>query len=176
MDGVPASHYPRWVRRLAGATAPDQNRSCKSTLERSRCEDQFRTHPEPHHLRGSLDSPQHVRGLAAALPGRLGSAAHDRGQTRRSAGHRRAPDDRRRAARFQERLLPPGRATLRASGPAVSERVSHGLSCVRQAAKGRRQERFAALLHHASVSLPRDSFYVLKRQAAAGVDGMTWKE
>jgi retron-type reverse transcriptase len=54
--------------------------------------------------------------------------------------------------------------------------VSQGLSGVRQAAKERKQERFTALLHHASVGLLRDSFYALKRQAAPGVDGMTWKE
>jgi RNA-directed DNA polymerase len=56
------------------------------------------------------------------------------------------------------------------------KRVSQGLSGVRQAAKERRQERFTALLHHLSVGLLRDSFYALKRQAAPGVDGMTWKE
>ena len=56
------------------------------------------------------------------------------------------------------------------------ERVSQGLSGVRQAARERRQERFTALLHHLSVDLLRDSFYVLKRQAAPGVDGVRWKE
>jgi RNA-directed DNA polymerase len=56
------------------------------------------------------------------------------------------------------------------------ERVSQGLSGVRQAAKGRRQEQFTALLHHLTVGLLRDSFYALKRQAAPGVDGVTWKE
>src|SRR5215470_12057682 len=56
------------------------------------------------------------------------------------------------------------------------ERVSQGLRGVRQAAKERRQERFTALLHHMSVGLLRDSFYALKRKAAPGVDGMTWKE
>ncbi len=57
------------------------------------------------------------------------------------------------------------------------ERVSQGLSGVRQAAKERRQERFiTALLHHVSVGLLQDSFYALKRQAAPGVDGVTWKE
>jgi retron-type reverse transcriptase len=54
--------------------------------------------------------------------------------------------------------------------------VSQGLSGVRQAAKERRQERFTALLHHLSIGLLRDSFYALKRQAAPGVDGVTWKE
>ena len=56
------------------------------------------------------------------------------------------------------------------------ERVSQGLSGVRQTAKERSQERFTALLHHMSVDLLRDSFFLLKRQAAPGVDGVTWKE
>ncbi len=56
------------------------------------------------------------------------------------------------------------------------KRVSQGLSGVRQTAKERRQERFTALLHHLSVNLRRDSFFLLKRQAAPGVDGVTWKE
>ena len=55
-------------------------------------------------------------------------------------------------------------------------RVSQGLRGVRQAARERKQERFTALLHHLSVDLLRDSFFALKRQAAPGVDGVTWKE
>ena len=54
--------------------------------------------------------------------------------------------------------------------------MSQGLSGVRQAARERKQERFTALLHHLTVTLLRDSFYALKRQAAPGVDGVTWKE
>jgi group II intron reverse transcriptase/maturase len=56
------------------------------------------------------------------------------------------------------------------------KRVSQGLRGVRQAAKERKQEQFTALLHHLNVNLLRDSFYALKRQAAPGVDGVTWKE
>ncbi len=56
------------------------------------------------------------------------------------------------------------------------ERVSQGLSGVREAAQRRRQERFTALLHHVTVDLLRASFYALKRQAAPGVDGVTWQE
>src|ERR1700692_741560 len=56
------------------------------------------------------------------------------------------------------------------------ERVSQGLSGVRVAAKKRRQERFTALLHHVSADLLLDSYYALKRQAAPGVDGVTWQE
>ncbi len=54
--------------------------------------------------------------------------------------------------------------------------VSQGLRGVRKVAKERRQERFTALLHHVSVDLLRDSFYALKRQAAPGVDGVTWDD
>jgi len=36
--------------------------------------------------------------------------------------------------------------------------------------------RFTALLHHVSVDLLRNSYYNLKKGAAAGVDGMTWQE
>src|SRR5262245_15455929 len=56
------------------------------------------------------------------------------------------------------------------------KRVSQGLSGVREAAKARKQERFTALLHHLNVDVLRDSFYALKRQAAPGVDGVTWQE
>src|SRR5260221_14613556 len=56
------------------------------------------------------------------------------------------------------------------------ERVSQGLSGVREAAKKRRQERFTTLLHHVNVDLLRDSYYALKRQAAPGGDGVTWQE
>jgi RNA-directed DNA polymerase len=55
------------------------------------------------------------------------------------------------------------------------ERVSQGLAGVRRAAKARKGEKFTALLHHLTIGLLRDSFYALKRQAAPGVDGVTWK-
>ena len=54
--------------------------------------------------------------------------------------------------------------------------MSQRLDGVREVAKGRRQERFTALLHHLSVDLLRDSFHALKRGASPGVDGMTWQE
>jgi len=56
------------------------------------------------------------------------------------------------------------------------EHVSQGLAGVRQAARARRGERFTALLHHLTKELLRDSFYALKREAAAGVDGVRWGE
>jgi retron-type reverse transcriptase len=48
------------------------------------------------------------------------------------------------------------------------------LTGVREAARRNRKERFTALLHHVTVELLRESFYALKRQAASGVDGVTW--
>jgi group II intron reverse transcriptase/maturase len=54
--------------------------------------------------------------------------------------------------------------------------VSQGLAGVRQAARQRKKEKFTTLLHHVTEALLRDSFYGLKREAATGVDGVTWKE
>jgi hypothetical protein len=61
---------------------------------------------------------------------------------------------------------------LTQSGKSMSQRLDD----VRKAAKGRKQERFTALLHHLNIDLLRDSFYALKRQASPGVDGMSWQE
>ena len=63
----------------------------------------------------------------------------------------------------------PYRTQSRESGPS-------GLDRVRQAAKGDKKLRFTALLHHVNVELLRSSYYSLKKQAAAGVDGVTWQE
>jgi RNA-directed DNA polymerase len=54
--------------------------------------------------------------------------------------------------------------------------MSQGLEGVRRAAKERKQEKFTALLHHLTIDLLRESFYSIKRSAAAGVDQMSWKE
>src|SRR5229473_3327741 len=51
-----------------------------------------------------------------------------------------------------------------------------GLGRVREAAGKDKRLRFTALLHHVTVLLLLDSFYALKREAAPGVDGMTWKD
>ena len=54
--------------------------------------------------------------------------------------------------------------------------MSQGLGGVRQAARERKQERFTALLHHLTDDLLREAIYALKRNAAPGVDGVTWSE
>lgn len=53
--------------------------------------------------------------------------------------------------------------------------VSPGLDRVRNAARQRKKEKFTALLHHLTVDLLRDAFLGLKRRAAPGVDGVTWR-
>ena len=63
----------------------------------------------------------------------------------------------------------PCRTPSRESGPS-------GLARVREAARQDGKKKFTALLHHVSIDLLRASYYSLKKQAAPGVDGMTWQE
>jgi RNA-directed DNA polymerase len=55
-------------------------------------------------------------------------------------------------------------------------RVTQVLDRVRQAARQRKKERFTALLHHVNPASLREAFSALKRDAAPGVDGVTWRE
>jgi RNA-directed DNA polymerase len=56
------------------------------------------------------------------------------------------------------------------------ESVSQALDRVRQAARQRRKEKFTALFHHLSLPMLRTAFFALKREAAPGVDGLTWQD
>ena len=61
------------------------------------------------------------------------------------------------------------RTQRRTNAPSALERV-------RQAAKRDRKQRFTALLHHvADVARLRAAYAALKRDAAAGIDGETWR-
>jgi RNA-directed DNA polymerase len=55
------------------------------------------------------------------------------------------------------------------------ESVSQALGRIRQAAKRRTTDKFTALSHHISPALLRLAFSELKRNAAPGVDGLTWR-
>jgi len=57
-----------------------------------------------------------------------------------------------------------------------TRRESRGLQGVREAAERDKGRRFTALLHHVTVERLHASLYALKRDAAAGVDGVTWRE
>ena len=61
------------------------------------------------------------------------------------------------------------RTPSRTDAPSALERV-------RQAAKGDKKLRFTALLHHIySLEMLRGAYFSLKKEAAAGVDGETWR-
>lgn len=54
--------------------------------------------------------------------------------------------------------------------------ASSGLARLRQAASRDKQLRFTTLMHHVTVDLLREAYFALKRNAAPGVDGVTWQE
>jgi hypothetical protein len=49
------------------------------------------------------------------------------------------------------------------------------LERVRKAAKSDKKRRFTALLHHVNVDRLREAYLTSKKDAAAGVDGVTWQ-
>lgn len=65
----------------------------------------------------------------------------------------------------------PQATTVRTQGRVA---VSSGLEGVREAARRNKTMRFTALLHHVTIDRLRESYKSLKRQAAPGIDGMTW--
>ena len=54
--------------------------------------------------------------------------------------------------------------------------VSQGLERIRQAARQGKKEKFTTLLHHVSTTHLEQAFLELKENAAAGVDGLTWRD
>jgi len=56
------------------------------------------------------------------------------------------------------------------------EGASHGLNRVRQAARLKKEELFTALLHHVDADALGQAYHALKREAAPGVDGVTWED
>jgi retron-type reverse transcriptase len=65
-----------------------------------------------------------------------------------------------------------------ATPPRTQSRTSElsGLRGVREVARRDKRARFTALLHHVTPQLLRDSYHALKREAAPGVDRVTWEE
>ena len=65
-----------------------------------------------------------------------------------------------------------------ATAPRTQSRTSElsDLRGVREVAGRDKRTRFSALLHHVTTALLRRSYYSLKREAAPGVDGVTWQE
>jgi group II intron reverse transcriptase/maturase len=79
-------------------------------------------------------------------------------------------------------LVEPRAETKRNAGQHSTRRaqdrvsVSQALDRVRHAARHRKKERFTTLLHHLNHDLLRTAFFDLKRNAAPGVDGLTWQD
>ena len=81
--------------------------------------------------------------------------------------------------RGKERVEPSVGAEGNARGPhgvRAQDRAASasGIDRVREVAREKKRERFTTLLHHIDASLLRQAYYWLKRDAASGVDGMTW--
>jgi RNA-directed DNA polymerase len=55
------------------------------------------------------------------------------------------------------------------------ESVSQALERIRQAARQRKEEKFTSLANHISIDMLRTAFFELKKDAAPGVDALTWR-
>ena len=56
------------------------------------------------------------------------------------------------------------------------EQTLSGLDRIRIAAGKDKSLRFTSLMHHITAALLRDSYKSLKRDAASGIDNVTWKQ
>ena len=82
------------------------------------------------------------------------------------------------AERMERRGLAKGK-TPRQNTDRVLDRINvqSALGRIRQAAVKDKRERFTGLMHHIyNLSMLREAYYRLKRDAAPGVDGETWRE
>jgi RNA-directed DNA polymerase len=62
------------------------------------------------------------------------------------------------------------------SGRSAGLGVSNDLDRVRQVARKDKDVRFTALLHHVTVDRLREAYQAISPNAAAGVDGVTWRD
>ena len=67
---------------------------------------------------------------------------------------------------------PHGQSTDRTQSRATA---SQAVERIRQFVKREPQEKLTALLHHVTPEALREAYYALKREAAPGADGMTWR-
>ena len=54
--------------------------------------------------------------------------------------------------------------------------MSQALERIRKVARERKKERFTALFHHINVDLLEEAFSALKKDAAPGMDRLTWRD
>jgi RNA-directed DNA polymerase len=76
----------------------------------------------------------------------------------------------------EERGLAKGNTAGKARpGHRAGSGVSHALDRVREIARGDKEARFTALLHHVDVRRLRAAYWAIRPKAAPGVDGQTWE-
>ena len=127
-----------------------------------------------------------VRGVADRRRlGREGNASggnplmHDREQSDRPVVPAKPPNNPGRpgAEVVEGRGLPEGNAASETCpGCSAGQGVSSDLDRVRQVARKDGDVRFTALLHHVSVDRLREAYRAISPDAAAGVDGVTWRD
>ena len=76
----------------------------------------------------------------------------------------------------EERTSPEGNGSKTTAARTLRrDTASNGLVAVRRAAQQSKSVRFTALLHHITVDLLKQSYFALERDAAPGIDGVTWQ-
>ena len=86
------------------------------------------------------------------------------------------------AARAAEEQVEPRGGTKENADPQTTvrtqsrEAVSHAQARIREAVTRNRAQPLTTLLHHVSVDVLRAGFFGLKKNAAPGVDGLTWTQ
>ena len=104
---------------------------------------------------------------------------HDRGKSDRPVVPANPPNKAAEAVAEagEGRGLPKGNtASETRPGRGAGQGVSSDLDRVRQVARKDRDVRFTALLHHVSVDRLREAYRAISPNAAAGVDGVTWRD
>lgn len=146
---------------------------------------------------GAVQDPSHAQTLHAREPGDP-STAHEqmeRGTRREGSSHEPAMNERGKSDGQVVPVKPPNKAGQPAAegvegrGPAKgnpnqqnafrtqSRQSAHSaLERVRQAARKDKKARFTALLHHVTIERLRAAFNELSKDAAPGVDGVTWQQ
>ena len=104
---------------------------------------------------------------------------HERGKSDSAVGATKPANKAERSAAelVEQRAGTKGNADQQSTRRAQDrESVSQALGRIRQVAKQRKKEVFTSLLHHISIDLLRLSFFAIKKEAASGVDGLTWQD
>src|SRR5215510_6637043 len=173
---INSSGAPTLLSEAEGHIAEDVTRESPSSPTQSKTLSMRRSFPH-----GTWEIPSSSAGINAERPGKATSRKPDKhgdGKSDdctvpvKSSNKGEQPAERREGRRSTK-----GNADQSAAVRTQSRgTASSGLAGVREAAQRSKKERFTALLHHVTIDLLRESFYALKRQAASGVDGVTWAQ